>query len=58
MNETAKAWFWNAFDFWFDFFDEILMGPQYRLETFFSPGRESYPSTPLGAQPREMVGGK
>ena len=25
ISETAKAWFLNAFDFSFDFFDEILI---------------------------------
>ena len=25
IRETAKEWFWNAFDFLFDFFDEILI---------------------------------
>ena len=25
MRETAKEWFWGAFDFVFDFFDEILI---------------------------------
>ena len=31
---------------------QLKRGSRYRLETFFCRGRQSYPSTPLGVQPR------